>query len=51
MRFDWKTVCLVIGLLDKLNSVFDFVGNIVKACKWVGAKMKQMYIKIHNAKK
>lgn len=51
MRFDRKTVCLFIGLLEKLNSVFDFVGHIVKACKWIGAKGKQVYIKIRTARK
>lgn len=33
MRLNWNLVSLIITILEKLNSVFDFVGNIVEACK------------------
>lgn len=48
---NWNLVSLIITILEELNSVFDFVGNIVKACKWIGAKVKQIYNKIHTATK
>lgn len=51
MRLSWEIVSLIITTLEKLNSVFDFVGNIVKACKWIDAKVKQVYNKIRTARK
>lgn len=51
MKLSWEIVFLIITILEKLNSVFNFVGHIMKACKWIGAKGKQLYIKIRMPRK